>query len=571
MEYLGNIYGKTISYYNNGLYGASSSPTNVSSTVPQILSKDVLDLYSKEMADIAKESYQLDFSRTPLNKNVVLCLGSQSSGKSSLINYLFSSLSIRETGENAIDTQFTIIECVSEKEFVSLVGSTRYNKLMNELNRKTKHDPNFDLYEWKTNPMERQHTDDREDLIYHELSHTDKMNRYKQFYESNMKSVLIKHHELVKAFIVNAHFVDGTELEQLESDIRKKSKSREKSSVEAKQQKKKEQEIHDFIDNLYFEAKKNTQKDEPEDWQVVDPKMFSTNQNDEDNWLVENLIFIDTPGFNGSMNCDIEKFRANIEVLEFFYKQSSLVLFLLSPNHLLSIGNSLYMLQLTIIDHETREKLYKIVYNQLQLTSSTPQDEQPNVQQSSSSGGGIVSAVGKTILDTLLMGCYSALESNFKTALSNIYGGSSKSKGTQDFYFGSSIYEKLFFVINKIGCSIGRNFRFLPLPTASRVISIACPNEIRKQVAFASYIRRRDVNLSGTSLGELSQLEKIIRALKDDKQVQLNYINHIQYIFEKIEQKHQSLGYYSQYMLGTAFERAKSICNLCYQPVQNGV
>ncbi|KAF0981400.1 hypothetical protein FDP41_012510 [Naegleria fowleri] len=224
MQYLGNIYGKTMSYYNNGLNGYSlSTQTSASSTVPQILSKDVLDLYSKEMADIAKESYQLDFSRTPLNKNVVLCLGSQSSGKSSLINYLFSSLSIRETGENAIDTQFTIIECVSEKEFVSLVGSTKYNKL-SELNRRMKHDQNFDLYEWKTNPMERQHTDDREDLIYHELSHTDKMNRYKQFYESNMKSVLIKHHELVKAFIVNAHFIDGTELEQLESANRKEAK-----------------------------------------------------------------------------------------------------------------------------------------------------------------------------------------------------------------------------------------------------------------------------------------------------------------------------------------------------------
>ncbi|KAF0981401.1 hypothetical protein FDP41_012511 [Naegleria fowleri] len=310
--------------------------------------------------------------------------------------------------------------------------------------------------------------------------------------------------------------------------------------------------------------------------------MFSTNQHDENDWLVENLIFIDTPGFNGSMNCDIEKFRANIEVLEFFYKQSSLVLFLLSPNHLLSIGNSLYMLQLTIIDHDTREKLYKIVYNQLQLNSSTPQEEQSNMQPSSS-GGGIVSTVGKTILDTLLMGCYSALESNFKSVLSNVYGGSSsKSKDTQDFYFGSSIYEKLYFVINKIvknpnysyfelGCSIGRNFRFLPLLTASRILSIACPNEIRKQMAFASYIRRRDVNLSGTSLGELSQLEKIIKALKDDKQVQLNYINHIQYIFEKIEQKHQSLGYYSQYMLSTAFERAKNICNLWYQVPQNGV
>ena len=284
------------------------------------------------------------------------------------------------------------------------------------------------------------------------------------------------------------------------------------------------------------------------------------------------------------MNCDLEKFKANIEVLDFFYKKSSLVLFFLSPNHLLSIGNSLYMLQLTVIDQETREKLYSQVYKQLQLASMEENASKEPTSKPSGSSDSIVTTIGKTLLSNMIGGCYSVLESNFKnlvSSASSLYSASSKK--SQDFYFGSSIYDKLYFVINKIdtvkntnycyfelGCSIGRNFKFLPLPTSSRVLNIGCPNEIRNQVALNSNIPRRDVNIDHINLGDLQQLERIMDALRDEKQMQLTYINHIQHIFEKIQQKHQSLGYYNQYMYSKAFERAKIICDLCCEmPTQD--
>ena len=139
----------------------------------------------------------------------------------------------------------------------------------------------------------------------------------------------------------------------------------------------------------------------------------------------------------------MEKFRGNVEVLEFFYKQASLVLFLLSPNHLMSIGNSLYMLQLAIIDSNTREKLFTHVAQQIQLTCSTHTQSE---LQTTSPRGGLFSNIGRQLLDTLLMGCYSVLESNLTSMMYN-----ENSKNFQDYNFGSSIYEKLFFVINKIG------------------------------------------------------------------------------------------------------------------------
>ena len=79
-------------------------------------------------------------------------------------------------------------------------------------------------------------------------------------------------------------------------------------------------------------------------------------------------------------------------------------------------------------------------------------------------------------------------------------------------------------------------------------------------------MKRKDVNISNVNLGDLNQLEKIINTLRDEKQIQLTFINHIQYMFEKIQQKHQSMNYYSQYMFGTVYERAQNICNLCCEP-----
>lgn len=56
---------------------------------------------------------------------------------------------------------------------------------------------------------------------------------------------------------------------------------------------------------------------------------------------------------------DPQKFKANIDVLEFFFTQSSLVLFLVSTDHMMSIGCSLHMLQLTLLDQDTKKLMYE--------------------------------------------------------------------------------------------------------------------------------------------------------------------------------------------------------------------
>jgi archaellum biogenesis ATPase FlaH len=64
------------------------------------------------LCEIGKNSYNLEFSKTPLSKSLLLLLGDQSSGKSSFINHLFKGLQIRRTGSEQVDTSYTIIETV---------------------------------------------------------------------------------------------------------------------------------------------------------------------------------------------------------------------------------------------------------------------------------------------------------------------------------------------------------------------------------------------------------------------------------------------------------------------------
>lgn len=85
--------------------------------------------------------------------------------------------------------------------------------------------------------------------------------------------------------------------------------------------------------------------------------MIHNQEKEKDRPIVKDLIIIDTPGFNDESVNDVDKFKANIDILEFFFSQSSLVLFLVSSDHMLSIGCSLHMLQLTLLDPETKKLL----------------------------------------------------------------------------------------------------------------------------------------------------------------------------------------------------------------------
>jgi GTPase SAR1 family protein len=87
-------------------------------------------------------------------------MGDQSSGKSSLVNYLFGNISVRETGSQAIDTQFTIIETVSEHTFKKLVGKAEYNKLLIKHKDQT--------IDWLTEPLQPEN-DSRRDIVWREL------------------------------------------------------------------------------------------------------------------------------------------------------------------------------------------------------------------------------------------------------------------------------------------------------------------------------------------------------------------------------------------------------------------
>lgn len=96
-------------------------------------------------------------------------MGDQSSGKSSLVNYLFGDIAVRETGSQAIDTQFTILETVSEHQFIKLVTKQKYKKICQENASKiesfTKNDTS---YAWLKEPLQRDN-DYRRDLVWTEI------------------------------------------------------------------------------------------------------------------------------------------------------------------------------------------------------------------------------------------------------------------------------------------------------------------------------------------------------------------------------------------------------------------
>jgi hypothetical protein len=104
----------------------------------------------------------------------------------------------------------------------------------------------------------------------------------------------------------------------------------------------------------------------------------------------------------------------------------------------------------------------------------------------------------------------------------------------------------------EFGCSIGRKFKYLPLPTSDHVLGIGIPQEQK--------IKYKDD--SKFSFGQLEELEELVHTLKEESQIQLRIINHIQYIYEKIEEVYKGSSYVNQYWMNKPLERAKKICSL---------
>lgn len=183
--------------------------------------------------------------------------------------------------------------------------------------------------------------------------------------------------------------------------------------------------------------------------------------------LCMDMIIIDTPGFNDQCVTDMDKFRANIEVLEFFYKQSSLALFLASPTNLLSISDALKMVQLTMLDSDTRN----VILDQMK-PQEMKQERKENISDESE---GLMKTIAISacklffFMNRYFLSIVRALipwgnvvdymwssRKVLTKGVSNVLDAVMEQKGTEieaSKYkqIGSSVYEKMYFVVNKKG------------------------------------------------------------------------------------------------------------------------
>ena len=104
----------------------------------------------------------------------------------------------------------------------------------------------------------------------------------------------------------------------------------------------------------------------------------------------------------------------------------------------------------------------------------------------------------------------------------------------------------------EFGCSIGRKFKYLPLPTSNHVLGIGIPQE--QKFKYENDVKK-------LSFGQLEELEELVHTLKEESQIQLRIINHIQYIYEKIEEVYKGSSYVNQYWMNKSLDRAKKICS----------
>ncbi len=167
--------------------------------------------------------------------------------------------------------------------------------------------------------------------------------------------------------------------------------------------------------------------------------LFGTDIEREDSFtrtFSRDLIIIDTPGFNDEINLKKEKLEMNVNVLEYFYNCSDIVFCMTSTDHLLSLGNVLHVVEMSMISQENRKKVIEHM------------------------------SQGYTIKDALdVTAKVAGAASYFYTPLKPVVKGvtavsyllrdkQNKDQGTPGKQFiGPNQFGKLFFIINKIDLS----------------------------------------------------------------------------------------------------------------------
>mmetsp|Transcript_10906 Transcript_10906/g.40664 ORF Transcript_10906/g.40664 Transcript_10906/m.40664 type:complete len:637 (-) Transcript_10906:85-1995(-) len=464
-----------------------------------------------ELISIASQYYKLDFSQTPLLKPLLLLSGAQSSGKSSIINYLYS-MSLRRVGEQAVDEKFSIIECISEREFLDLASQSAKRDIHSSSRQQKYKDAskfNFksakDMH-WLMKPRPENASDEREGVVWYKLTPLQTMQRYKQFYENSELGEILRSHNLLEGIVVNDKFVRGTEL------------------------------------------------------------------NPDEKPIARDVILIDTPGINDESVGSLNKFRAYIRVLEFFYKQAQYCFFVSDPSHLRSIGNALHMLELTIADADTKQKVFETVGKEIaQRNSSRGLDSS---QRGASSTGatapssGISFSLSNLIVDVAASALHRTVP--FLNNAGNTSTDLKPEENDSDFrYVGASLYEKLYFIINKadkirslpsaffeFGLSMGRNIQHFPLPHSNRVLAIALPMEQRFQMHRYGYSVDEQADLKkfeklfesmrwdGRTHGELvvaqlADLENILSGLRGEHTKKQCLLFYIDFVYRSIQNARQ--------------------------------
>lgn len=449
----------------------------------------------KELIEIAS-NYDLDFSQTPLLKPLLLLTGSQSAGKSAIINYLYS-MSLRNVGEQAIDEKFTVIECVSEYEFIELSGKKyKSKKSFNIKNRSDLH--------WLMRPRGENSIDDREGTVFYELNNMQLSQRYKQFYENSELGEILRSQNLLKGVIVNEKFVRSSEL---------------------------------FPNQIP---------------------------------IVRDVILIDTPGFNDESIGSLSSFKAYVRIFEFFYKQSHYCFFISDPSRLRSIGNALHILELTMADNEIKQKVFESVGKEISKFGSKGKEQVNVSEQSSSSGGGISLSLSNFIVDVAANALHRSLPFFKNKNTENV-----EPEKLGDFsHIGPSMYEKVYFVINKadkirnlyyayfeFGLSLGRFFQHFPLPHANRILAIGLPMEQRifryrygflnngntyDENDYVPYEKMFDSMKWDGSIDEeihvaqLKDLESIIFNLRGEDSKKICLLHYIDFVYKSINNVRES-------------------------------
>jgi GTP-binding protein EngB required for normal cell division len=358
--------------------------------------------WNKDRIETIARSYNINVpvGLPPTQKRMTMIIGDQSSGKSSFINYIFGNLEVREVGARAIDAHFTVLEVVDEDEFKELVGVHKYQERMQE-HEQLVCDGKRHINQWLYNRESSRDIDTRRNIVWTELEISQVEERYKHLYsESGLKDAF---HSVLKAVVVNARFASGTDIEQ----------------ERAKQ----------FNDRSFRP-------------------------------LCHDIIVIDTPGFNDEINLKKEKLETNVAVLEYFYNRSDIVFCMTSVDHLLSIGNVLYIVEMAMIPVENRKKVIEHMSKGLSLKDAL--DTVANIAGAAS----FFYAPLKPVVKGAQAVSYLVTRQQANDRDDSF---THKSNGT---YVGPNQFTKLYFLINKIdncsdnieqsffelGCAIGRNF-----------------------------------------------------------------------------------------------------------------